>query len=100
MFGTRLNVKLDCRDARIVKYHEVINLAIESAINAPYEGHVTSRARVLEPIAMILDCLSEEDWHLDKELIGWTLGDSPVRLPPVLSVEEMILTKNDVCQNL
>ena len=38
-----LNVKLDSHNARIVKYHEVTNLATESAINVPYRRHVTPR---------------------------------------------------------
>ena len=42
-----LNVKLDCQDARIIKYHEVTNLAIEATINAPCQGHVTPRTRLL-----------------------------------------------------
>ena len=45
---SRLNVKLDCHDARIIKYHEVTNLAIESAIKVPYRRHVTPRMRLLE----------------------------------------------------
>ena len=32
----RLNVKLGCHDARIAQYHEVTNLAIESANNVPH----------------------------------------------------------------
>ena len=38
-------VKLDCQDARVVKYHEVTNVAIEAAIDAPYGRHVTPRTR-------------------------------------------------------
>ena len=34
--------------------------------------------------------LSEEDWDLGKEMIGWELGESLVLLPPVLSVEEIL----------
>ena len=67
---SKLNAKLDCHDARIVKYHEVRNLAIESAINVPYGGHVTPRTRLLKSISSILDCLSEDDWDLDKGMIG------------------------------
>ena len=33
----RLTVKLECHDARIIKYHEVANLAIEST-TVPYEN--------------------------------------------------------------
>ena len=62
----------------------VPQLAIESAINVPDGGHVTPRTRLLESIAVIMDRLSEEDWDLDKEMIGWELGDSFV-LPLVLS---------------
>ena len=43
-------------------------------------GHVTPRTRLLESISLILDRLSEEDWDVDKEMIGWELGDSLVRL--------------------
>ena len=86
---SRLNVKLDCHDARVIKYHEVTNLAIEAAINVSYGRQVTPRTRLLESIAIILDRLSEEDWELDKEMIGWELGDSLVHLPPVLSVGDI-----------
>ena len=64
----------------IAKYHDVTNLAIEAAINVPYEGRDTPRTRLQESIALVLDRLSEEDWDLDKEMIGWDLGESPVRL--------------------
>ena len=93
---SKLNVKLDSRDARVVKYHEVTNLALESAINAPYE---TPRTRPLESISLILDRLSDEDWDLDKEMIGSELGDSLVRLSPVVSVKKcwtMISLETDV----
>ena len=66
-----LNAKLDCHDARLVKYHEVTNGAIEAAVNAPYGAHVTPRARVLWSMAKVLDRLSDEDWDLDKGMIGW-----------------------------
>ena len=42
---SRLKVKLDCQDARVVKYHEVTNVTIEAAIDAPYGRHVTPRTR-------------------------------------------------------
>ena len=32
---SQFDCKLDCHGARIVKYHEFTNLAIESAINVP-----------------------------------------------------------------
>ena len=38
---------------------------------------------------MVLDLPYEEDWDLDKEMIGWELGESPVHLPTVRSVEEV-----------
>ena len=50
---------------------------------------MTPRTRLLESIAVIQDRLSEEDWDLDKEMVGWELGDSAVLLPSVLSVEEI-----------
>ena len=55
---------------------------------------MTPRTRLLESMAMILDRLSEEDWDVDKEMIGWELGDSLVLLPLVLFVEE--ITNNDL----
>ena len=33
---SRLNDKLACHDDRIIEYHEVTKLAIESATNVPY----------------------------------------------------------------
>ena len=51
--------------------------------------HVTPRTRLLESIATVLDRLSEEDWDLDKEMIGWELGETLVLQPPALSVEEV-----------
>ena len=50
---------------------------------------MTPRLRFLNPIALVLDRLSEEDWDLDKEMTGWELGDSLVLLPSVLLVEEI-----------
>ena len=86
---SRFNVELHCQDARIIKCHEFTNLANEAAINATHGGHVTPRTRLVGSIAMVLDRLSEEDWNLDKEMIGWELGESLVLLLPVLSVEEI-----------
>ena len=86
---SRFNVELHCQDARIIKCHEFTNLANEAAINATHGGHVTPRTRLMGSIAMVLDRLSEEDWNLDKEMIGWELGESLVLLLPVLSVEEI-----------
>ena len=50
---------------------------------------MTPRTRLVGSIAMVLDRLSEEDWNLDKEMIGWELGESLVLLLLVLSVEEI-----------
>ena len=75
---SRLNVKLDFEQTRITKYHEV------------------TRTRLLESIPKILDPLSKEDWDLDKEMVGWELGDSLVLLSPVLSVEEVL--NNDLVE--
>ena len=50
---------------------------------------MTPRTRLVGSIAMVLDRLSEEEWNLDKEMIGWELGESLVLLLPVLSVEEI-----------
>ena len=33
--------------------------------------HVTLRTHLLWSIAKVLDRLSDEDWDLDKEIIGW-----------------------------
>ena len=88
---------LDGQDARIIRYNEVTNLAIEAAGNALHGRHVTPRTRLLESIAT-LDRLSEEDWDLDKEVIGWELGESPVLLPLVLSVEE--IWNNDLAEKM
>ena len=73
-------VKLYVEFFRIAKFHEVTNLAIEAAINVHHEGRDTPRTRLLDSIALVLDRLSEKDWDLDKEMIGWELGGSPVRL--------------------
>ena len=83
-------MKLDFKNTRITKYHEVTNLAIEAPVNVPYGGRATPRTRLLESIPKILDRLSEGDWDLDKEINGWELGDSLVLLSPVLSVEEVL----------
>ena len=83
-------MKLDFEKTRITKYHEVTNLAIEAAVNVPYGGRVTPRTRLLESIPKILDRLSKGDWDLDKEMVGWELGDSLVLLSPVRSVEEVL----------
>ena len=74
---SRLNVKLDFEKTRITKYHEV------------------TRTRLLESIPKNLDRLSKEDWDLDKEMVGWELGDSLV-LSPVRSVEEVL--NNDLVE--
>ena len=60
---SRLNGKLDGDNSRIAKYHEITNLAIE-----------------VWSIAKVLNGLSDEDWDLDKEMIGWVLGESLVLL--------------------
>ena len=85
---SRLNVKLDVEKTSITKYHHVTNLAINAAIKTPYGGRDTPRTRLLWSIAKVLDGLSDEDWDLDKEMIGWGLGESPVLLPPVLPPAE------------
>ena len=69
---SRLNVKLDVEETRIAKCHEATNLAIEAAFNPPYGGRDTPRKRLLWLIAVVLDRLSDADWDLDKEMIGWT----------------------------
>ena len=89
-------MKLDFEKTRITKYHEVTNLAIEAAVNVPYGGRVTPRTRLLESIPKILDRLSKGDWDLDKEMVGWELGDSLVLLSPVRSVEEVL--NNDLVE--
>ena len=68
---SNVNVKLDVENTRIAKYHEVTNMAIEAAINAPYGGRDTPRTRLFCSIAVVLDRLSDENWDLDKEMIGW-----------------------------
>ena len=73
-------VKLYVEIFRIAKFHEVTNLAIEAAINVLHEGRDTPRTRLLDSIALVLDRLSDKDWDLDKEMIGWELGESPLRL--------------------
>ena len=70
---SRLNAKLDVEKNRIAKYHEVTNLAFEAATIAPYGGRDTPRTRLL--------CLGLD---LDKEMIGWGVGESPVLLPRAL----------------
>ena len=70
---TRLNVELDDENTRIAKYNEVTNLAIEAAIKAPCGGRDTPRTRLLWSVAQVLDGLSDEDWDLDKDMLGWGL---------------------------
>ena len=78
----KLNVILDVENTRIATYHEVTNLAVEAATEAPYGGRDTPRARLLWS-----NFWSPKD--LDKKMIGCGLGESLVLLPPVpLSAED------------
>ena len=87
---SRINVKLDVENTRITRYHEVTNLAIEATLKAPHGGRDTPRTRLFWSIAMVLDRLSDEDWELNKERIGWELAESPVLLlPALLSAEDV-----------
>ena len=80
----RLNVKLDTENTRIAKCHDVTNLAIEEATNAPHGGRDTPRTLLLWSIAKVLSGVSDEDWDLDKETVGWGLRESLVLLLRVL----------------
>ena len=53
-------------------------------LQAPYGGRDTPRTRSLWSIAQVFDRLSDDDWDLDKETIGWGLGETLVLLPLVL----------------
>ena len=54
-----------------------------------FTEHMTRHARVFWSRLLQSWIVSEEDWDLDKEMIGWELGESLVLLPLVLSVEEI-----------
>ena len=85
------------KKTRIAKDHEDANMAIEAAVKAPCGGCDTPRTGLLWSIAEVLDGLSDEDWDLEKEMIGWTLCSCPLYFWLLKTFGTTISVRNDVC---
>ena len=63
----RLNRTLQRQDQKIVKYHEVVNMAITDAISRPCGGEHTPKSCMLASVATVL----HRTWGVNKEMEGW-----------------------------
>ena len=64
----------------IAKYHETVNMAIESTISRPFGGEHTPRSCMLAAVAKTLHKTHRKSGVI-KEMEGWELGGSPELLP-------------------
>ena len=77
---TRLNRALERQDQKIVKYHDVVNMANMDAIYRPFGGEHTPRSCMLASVALVLH-RTHRKWGVNKEMEGWMTRVSFELLP-------------------
>ena len=72
-----------CSDdgAKIAKYRETVNMAIEITLTEPFDGLHTSRTCLLRAVSVLLCNSPDKDWNDEEEMKGWCLGECPLLLP-------------------
>ena len=72
---TSLNNALLTDGVMLEKYNEAVNLALQDAFTLPYWRMNTPRSCFLRSIRAALEITPERVWNLEKDMMGWRLGE-------------------------